>query len=124
MKKKTSIFIIFVIFFLHSGNYVQSKEVNLLKIYQNIRCLVCQGQSIAESNSDFAQNLKSVIQNKVENGLTEDEIYVFLKSKYGEWILLKPPLNYKSITLWILPYLIFVVGGICLFLIIKKRKSS
>ena len=109
--------------FFYTHSFGESKEINFTKIYQNIRCLVCQGQSIAESNSDFAQNLKSVIQNKAKNGLSEDEIYDFLKSKYGEWILLKPTFSYKSFVLWILPYLIFIGGGFCLFLIIKKRKS-
>ena len=101
----------------------KTDKVDLLKIYQNIRCLVCQGQSIEESNSDFAQNLKAVIQNKAKNGLSENEIYDFLKSKYGEWILLKPVFNYKNFFLWIFPYIIFVIGGISLFFIIKKSKS-
>ena len=126
MQSKIGLFIIFfiTIFFLNTFNVIsKTDKVDLLKIYQNIRCLVCQGQSIEESNSDFAQNLKAVIQNKAKNGLSENEIYDFLKSKYGEWILLKPVFNYKNFFLWIFPYIIFVIGGISLFFIIKKSKS-
>ena len=126
MRKKIILFIILLVpifYIININNSVKSNEVDFFKICQNVRCLVCQGQSIAESNSDFAQNLKLVIQNKIKNGSSEEEIYDFLKNKYGEWILFKPVFNYKSLLLWLLPYLIFIIGGICLFLIIKKRKS-
>ena len=111
-----------IIFFILSffGSY--AKEDNLSKIYQNIRCLICQGQSIEESNSDFAQNLKMVIKDKVDKGFSEQEIYIFLESKYGEWILYKPAFNYKNFFLWAIPYLAFIIGGICLFFMIRKSK--
>ena len=124
MLKKIFFFMNLVIFIFYLNiSYVISNEKDLIKIYQNIRCLVCQGQSIDESNSEFARDLKLVIKNKIKNGASEKEVYDFLEEKYGEWILLKPNFNYNSLILWFFPYLIFIVGGISLFLLIRKRRS-
>ena len=126
MFSQTRLFLVFFLIFFLTKFYsisAKSSEIDISTIYQNIRCLVCQGQSIDESNSDFAQNLKTLIQKKVDNGLSEEEIYYFLKHKYGEWILLKPTFNYKTFFLWIFPYLIFTVGGIFVFLLVKKSRT-
>ncbi len=91
------------------------------KIYKNLRCLICQGQSVAESNTEFAQTIKLVVQDLIVEGKTENEIYAFLTEKYGEWILYKPQFNQQNLVLWILPYLIFVIGGLFIFFLVKKR---
>tara|TARA_B100001996_G_scaffold73773_1_gene54387 strand:+ start:237 stop:602 length:366 start_codon:yes stop_codon:yes gene_type:complete len=91
------------------------------KILKNLRCLVCQGQTISDSNSDFAQIIKNVVDDKIQEGLAEREIYSFLSEKYGDWILFDPPLKSSSYLLWFLPYLLFIFGGIFLYLMIKKR---
>tara|TARA_B100000945_G_scaffold262799_1_gene221440 strand:- start:286 stop:531 length:246 start_codon:yes stop_codon:yes gene_type:complete len=76
---------------------------------------------VLDSNSDFAQIIKSVVKDKVQEGLTEKEIYEFLAEKYGEWILFNPPLKKDSYLLWFLPYLLFILGGIIIYLMIKRR---
>lgn len=125
MKIKLVLFIVFNIIFNY--NYVYSKNNNLdlhKQISKNIRCIVCQGQSIDESNSDFAINIKNLISAKLEEGLNEEEIYQFLKSRYGEWIVYKPELNINNFTLWILPYALFIAGGFYIFTkLIKKKKK-
>ena len=83
-----------------------------MNIYKNIRCLVCQGQSIADSNSDFAQTIKLVIDDKIKEGKNEDEIYEFLISKYGEWIVYRPELKKTNFFLWFFPYIALLLGGI------------
>ena len=86
--------IFFIIFFLNFYSILFSNEiVNENKIHKNLRCLVCQGQSIADSNSDFAMTLKMVVKDLIEQGKTEEEIYNFLSEKYGDWILYKPKFN-------------------------------
>ena len=92
------------------------------KILKNLRCLVCQGQTISDSNSDFAQIIRSVVDDKIQEGLTEREIYKFLSEKYGDWILFNPPLKKNSYLLWFLPYLLFILGGIAVYLMIKKKR--
>jgi len=122
MKLKNFFFIILFLFLapLHSSE----EKIKLLEIYKNLRCLVCQGQSIADSNSDFAATLKLVVQDQVNEGKTKDEIYVFLINKYGEWIVYQPTFSKSNLLLWILPYFIFIAGGLFIFLIIRKSKNS
>ena len=122
MKTKKIFCIIYFLFLvpLHSNdNKTESSE-----IYKNLRCLVCQGQSIADSNSDFAATLKLVVQDQINEGKNKDEIYTFLISKYGEWIVYQPSFNKGNILLWFLPYFIFFVGGLIIFLVIRKSKNN
>ena len=84
-------------------------------ITKNLRCLICQGQSVYDSDSEFAISLKLVVRNKIEEGLSEDQIYNFLSEKYGEWILYDPKLNKNTYFLWFLPLLIFLIGGAIIF---------
>ena len=81
------------------------------KITKNLRCLICQGQSVYDSDSEFAISLKLVVKNKIDDGFTEDQIYKFLTKKYGEWILYDPQFNKNTYFLWFLPLLIFLFGG-------------
>ena len=122
MKLKIFFSIIYFLFLtpLHSDN--DKKE--LLEIYKNLRCLVCQGQSIADSNSDFAATIKLVVQDQLNEGKTEDEIYEFLTSKYGEWIVYQPTFNINNFLLWTLPYVVLIFGGFVIFLVVRKTKHN
>ena len=93
------------------------------KIFKNLRCLVCQGQTIAESNSDFAQTIKIVVRDKISQGSNEKEIYEFLSEKYGEWIVYKPKFNYINSFLWISPYIVLILGGYLIFKYFRKRRQ-
>ena len=93
-------------------------------IYKNIRCLVCQGQSVADSNSEFAQTIKLVVLDRIDQGNTEKEIYEFLVEKYGDWIIYDPPLNKTNFLLWTLPYITLLLGGFMLFFILNKRGKT
>jgi len=88
-----------------------------------LRCLICQGQSVHDSDSEFAISLKLVVNEKLKEGLSETEIYDFLKDKYGQWILYDPGLNKSTYLLWLLPLLLFLIGGVIIFkkFIIKKN---
>ena len=97
------------------------KDPNL--IFKNLRCLICQRQSVAYSNSEFAQTLKAVVKDKISEGKTEEEIYSFLTEKYGDWIVYKPPLNKVNTILWIFPYIVLVIGGFLIFSILRKRDN-
>jgi len=116
--------IIFIIYFSFSLLQASENKSELLEIYKNLRCLVCQGQSIADSNSDFAATVKLVVQDLLEEEKTKDEIYAFLISKYGEWIVYQPTFSKSNLLLWILPYFIFIVGGLIIFLITRKSKNN
>jgi|TARA_B110000902_G_scaffold247081_1_gene302789 cytochrome c-type biogenesis protein CcmH len=118
------IFFSIIYFLFLTPLYSNDEKIKLLEIYKNLRCLVCQGQSIADSNSDFAGTIKLVVQDQVNEGKTKDEIYNFLISKYGEWIVYQPTFSKSNLLLWILPYFIFIVGGLIIFAIIRKSKHN
>jgi cytochrome c-type biogenesis protein CcmH len=122
MKIKIFLFIAYVLTVTHVQT--NDSQTKLLKVYKNLRCLVCQGQSIADSNSDFAITIKLVIQDQFNEGRTEDEVYNFLTSKYGEWIVYKPTFSKGNLLLWFLPYFVFITGGLIIFFIIKKSKYN
>ena len=113
--------IIVIIFFFFSltANAEDSNNKLINKISKNIRCLVCQGQSIYDSQSDFAISLKLMINKKIEEGYTEEQIYDYLINQYGEWILYDPKFNKNTFFLWLLPILVFLGGG---WIVFKKTK--
>ena len=110
---KLSIFFLFiVIIFNFTGlNSAENNDEIKNKISKNIRCLICQGQSVYDSQSDFAISIKLIIERKLNEGLSENEIYDFLKNQYGQWISYDPEFNKKTFILWILPILLFLIGG-------------
>ena len=113
----------YILLSLQSFSFAENKKLEN-EIYKNLRCLVCQGQSVADSNSDFAQTLKLVVKDKIKEGKSKKEIYDFLTKKYGEWIVYKPKFNRYNFLLWFLPYLTIVFGGIVIFILLKKRKNQ
>ena len=113
---KIFLIIIFVFFFAIANSSEKKNELKN-KISKNLRCLICQGQSVYDSQSDFALSVKLLIEQKLDKGLTEDEIYKFLKNQYGQWIVYDPEFNKNTFILWILPLLLFLMGGV---IIIKK----
>ncbi len=113
----------FIFFFIFSFNHLKADNENMKsKITKNLRCLICQGQSVYDSDSEFANSLKVLVDKKLEEGFTEKQIYSFFKDKYGEWILYEPELNKNTYILWLLPVFIFLIGGaiIAKSFIIKK----
>jgi cytochrome c-type biogenesis protein CcmH len=120
-----NLFLIIILTFILNvqamSDEVTQKEIKILK---NLRCLVCQGQSIADSNSDFAQTIKIVVSEKIKKNNSEKEIYNFLISKYGEWIVYKPSFNKTNFLLWFFPYAVLFLGGLIIFMIIKKKSEK
>jgi cytochrome c-type biogenesis protein CcmH len=109
-----------IIFFIMSSINLRAESSDLShKITKNLRCLICQGQSVYDSDSEFAISLKLVVNEKLNEGLSETEIYDFLKDKFGQWILYDPGFNKSTYLLWLLPLLLFLIGGAIIF---KKFK--
>ena len=116
-------FLIIILFIFNFSSLNAQTENFNDKITKNLRCLICQGQSVYDSDSEFANSLKILVKNKVNEGLSEKQIYDFLKNKYGEWILYDPKFNKNTYFLWLLPILLFLLGGAIIFkLSIFKKK--
>ena len=102
----------FIFFLIISFNHLKANNEDMKnEITKNLRCLICQGQSVYDSDSEFAISLKIVVKNKINEGFTEGQIYNFLTKKYGDWILYDPQLNKNTYFLWFMPLLIFLFGG-------------
>ncbi len=108
--------IFFIIYFLLlsalNANEVDNRANTISK---NIRCLVCEGQSVYESNSDFAKDIKNYIKKEITSNKSDKEIYDFLITKYGESIIFNPTPSIKNIMLWLAPALFFLIGGYIIF---------
>ena len=91
------------------------QEIRARNISKNIRCLVCQNQSIDESSAPLAKDLRIIIRNKITEGSTDIEVYKFLTDRYGDFILLNPPFKKSTIFLWVLPFIFFFVGIFILY---------
>ena len=113
-----------LVFFLLNFNLLNAQDKVLEnKITKNLRCLICQGQSVYDSDSEFANSLKLLVKQKIEEGKNERQIYDYLKNKYGEWILYEPEFNKNTYFLWLLPILMFIIGGAIIFKIFIIRKN-
>jgi cytochrome c-type biogenesis protein CcmH len=121
---------IFIILFLFMNfSQLHSSETNNIlknKILKNIRCLICQGQSVYDSESEFASSIKLIVDRKINEGLKEEHVYEFLREKYGDWIVYDPQLNKKTYILWLLPLLLFLFGGAIIYkkVIINKNNKT
>ena len=106
---------------LHSN---ETNNVLKNKILKNIRCLICQGQSVYDSESDFASSIKLIVDRKINEGLKEEHVYEFLREKYGDWIVYDPQLNKKTYILWLLPLLLFLFGGAIIYKKVIFNKNN
>ena len=101
----------------------QKQELRARNISKNIRCMVCQNQSIDESNAPLAKDLRVLIRNKIKEGNNNEEIYKFLTDRYGDFILLKPPIKLSTLALWVLPFVFLLIGIFVVFWHNKKSKK-
>jgi len=134
MTKKTFIIIISIslIHFFSNNSFTvepdeilknSKQELRARNISKNIRCMVCQNQSIDESSAPLAKDLRILIRNQIKEGKKNKEIYKFLTDRYGDFILLKPPLKLSTLALWILPFVFLAIGIFIVFSYNKKSKK-
>ena len=102
----------------------KQQEIIARNISKNIRCMVCQNQSIDDSGSPLAKDLRILIRNKVKEGKTEKEIYNFLTDRYGDFILLKPAFKLNTLALWFLPIVFVLIGIYVIYYHNKKFRKS
>ena len=117
MKKifKLITFSFLLLILINNSVLADNKISKVDSISKNLRCLICQGQSVYDSQSEFAISVKDLIKKKIEEGNSDSDIYEYLKNKYGDWIMYEPKLDKKTLLLWILPLILFVFGGLLIF---------
>ena len=110
-------FILLILFLILSFQKLSTANNSSLvdKISKNLRCLICQGQSVYDSQSDFALSIKTLIKNKLQEGKSEKQIYDYLKNQYCEWIVYDPEFDKKNLLLWTFPLILFIFGGLLIY---------
>ena len=119
--------IVLIIFLFIGFSQLKSEEKNEVmenKILKNVRCLICQGQSVYDSESDFALSIKLIVEKKINKGSSEEQVYEFLRKKYGDWIIYDPKFNKNTYILWLLPILLFLFGGAIIYKKILKKNNE
>ena len=98
-------------------------EARARNLQRQLRCLVCQGESIDESGSPFAADVRHLVREQIADGKSDQQIEDFLVARYGDFILMKPPLQSNTWLLWLAPFLVLAAGGTVAWVTVKKASS-
>ena len=101
-----------------------AQEARAREIFQQVRCLVCQNESIDDSNAELAQDLRRIVRDQVREGRSDDEIKRFLTDRYGEFVLLRPSFSIGNAALWLGPFLVVVLGVVLLLVRLRNRQPE
>ena len=99
-------------------------EVQVQRLSEQLRCLVCQNQTLADSHADLAQDLKQEIREMAAKGMSDQAIIDYLVARYGDFVRYRPPLKSTTLLLWLGPFVLLLVGGIGLFITLRRREKS
>ena len=99
-------------------------EKRMIGLAENLRCLVCQNESLASSRADLAEDLRREVREQMKKGMTDQQIIDYLVARYGDFVLYKPPVKSYTLLLWGGPFLLFVAGGAWLFFQLRRRRTS
>ena len=98
-------------------------EARARAISAELRCMVCQNQSIDDSNADLAKDLRLLVRERLKRGDTDEQVFDYLVSRYGEFVLLKPRLSARTYILWGTPVVLILIGGMALVLLARQRRT-
>jgi cytochrome c-type biogenesis protein CcmH len=99
-------------------------EQRMIRITEELRCLVCQNESLAGSHADLAEDLRREVRGLIREGKSDDEVKEFLVSRYGDFVLYRPPMKATTALLWLGPFVLAIVGLIALILYLRRRSLS
>ena len=98
-----------------------AEEAHAQDLMKQLRCLVCQNQSIVDSNVDLARDLRIIVRERIIAGDSDEQVFAFMTSRYGDWVLLKPPFDKSTFVLWLSPLLLLMIG---FFIIFRNQQSA
>ncbi|MGH7885236.1 MAG: cytochrome c-type biogenesis protein [Thermodesulfobacteriota bacterium] len=120
-QKFLSLFFFFLLFALIA--YSNTIDDTVMDIAGELLCPVCQGQSVSESNSALAQDMRTTIRSKLKEGQSKEEIINYFRKSYGDTILASPPLKGFNVFLWILPFISLSIGAFIIIRVLKNYKK-
>lgn len=106
------------------GILTTPEEERAQKIFREIRCLACDGQSVKDSEAEFAKSVRAIVRQKIKEGYEDKKILEFLRENYSDGIFFEPPLNLSTFLLWILPFAMIISGFMAFVLYLRKQKYS
>ena len=131
IKKIFSSFLILIILISISWAFIPEEKLNNEEhenrariISKNIRCLVCQNQTIDDSNAELAQDIRKLIRNQITEGKTDREVQEFLVSRYGDFILMNPPMKLETALLWLAPLILISIGILIVFFSFRNNSKK
>jgi cytochrome c-type biogenesis protein CcmH len=98
-------------------------EKRLMDLAEELRCLVCQNQSLADSNADLAVDLRNEVRSQIQAGKSDAEIRAWLTQRYGDFVLYRPPVKATTILLWVGPFVLLVGGLLGLLVALRRRRA-
>lgn len=99
-------------------------EARARALHAELRCMVCQGQSIADSNAGLAQDMRAVVRERIAAGASDDEVTGFLVDRYGDYVLLDPPVKPETYALWFGPAAVFVAGAGLVYALMRRARAG
>lgn len=126
MQKIIIVFMLFGVFSISSAELITvgpEHEERFHEILEELRCLVCQNQTLAGSNSELANDLRAEVKEMLEKGASNKEIIAFMSDRYGDFVLYKPPLKPRTFLLWFGPFILLIGGVLVALLMIRKRSK-
>ncbi|MBY5348087.1 cytochrome c-type biogenesis protein CcmH [Rhizobium leguminosarum] len=99
-------------------------EARARALSAELRCMVCQNQSIDDSNADLAKDLRLLVRERITDGDSDEAVLTYIVSRYGEFVLLKPRVSMKTVLLWGAPLLLVLAGGLSLLVFARKRAGK
>lgn len=99
-------------------------ETRARAVSKTLRCLVCQNQSIEDSNAPLAKDLRRTVRERILEGDTDDQIRAYIVARYGDWVLLRPPVKPSTALLWATPVVLILAGGIGIFIFYRRQRAS
>ena len=100
------------------------KEARARELSKQLRCMVCQNQSIDDSDAPLARDLRILVRERLQEGDSNSQVLDFLVQRYGEFVLLRPRLHWRTVLLWLAAPLLLIGGGLALFLMARRRRQS
>lgn len=99
-------------------------EARFVRLARQLRCLVCQNQSIEDSNAELAMDLRILLRERIAAGDSDDAILAFMTARYGEWVLMRPPVNARTYALWVGPFLLLGVAGVLAAAYVRRQQRQ
>jgi cytochrome c-type biogenesis protein CcmH len=116
--------IVFLFLIALNANAIENNENRIRHLEEKLRCLVCQNQSLADSNAELAGDLRKQVRDQVAAGRSDDEIIGYLVQRYGDFVLYEPPFKATTALLWLGPFLLFVAAAGFLLVAVRRRRNA